>query len=134
MDIVKEIKRLPELSVLELQEMWVQYFGSKHISQSKEFYVTRLAYRLQELKFGGLNTNTQNLLKQMQKESSHTENRKDLPPVGTRLIKEYHGVEYCVTMLRDGFELNGMNYKTLSGVATKITGQKISGKRFFGLE
>lgn len=61
MDVIKEIKRLPELSVIELQQLWLQYFGTKHISQNKEFYISRLAYRLQELKFGGLSPHTHNL-------------------------------------------------------------------------
>lgn len=33
-----------------------------------------------------------------------------------------------------GFEYNGMKYKSLSSIAKLITGTKISGNYFFGLE
>ncbi len=62
------------------------------------------------------------------------ENRNNLPPTGTRIVREYLGVEHAIVILRDGFEFNGMKYPTLSAVAKKITGRKISGRYFFSLD
>lgn len=57
-----------------------------------------------------------------------------LPPSGTRIIREYKGVEHSVKILDDSFEYNGRKFKSLSSIAKLITGKKISGNYFFGLE
>ena len=57
----------------------------------------------------------------------------DRPVAGTRLIREYQGVEHCVTVLADGFEYQGRPYKSLSAVARAITGTRWNGPLFFGL-
>jgi hypothetical protein len=44
------------------------------------------------------------------------------PVVGTRLVREFQGREYTVTVLNDGFEWEGRRYKSLSAVARAITG------------
>ena len=56
-----------------------------------------------------------------------------LPPVGTRLVKTYRGKEYNVIVSTAGFQFEGIYYKSLSAVALKITGKRISGRFFFGL-
>ena len=58
----------------------------------------------------------------------------DRPIVGTRLVREYQGVEYCVTVLRDGYEFAGRPYQLLSSVARAITGTRWNGWTFFGLK
>ena len=55
------------------------------------------------------------------------------PVVGTRLIREWQGVEHTVTVLDDGFEYQGRPYKSLSAIARAITGTRWNGYRFFGL-
>ena len=60
--------------------------------------------------------------------------RHDAKPVaGTRLIREYQGVEHSVTVLHDGYEWEGRPYKSLSAVARAITGTRWNGLVFFGL-
>jgi hypothetical protein len=58
----------------------------------------------------------------------------DRPIAGTRLIREWHGVEHCVTVLQDGYEYAGRPYKSLSGVARAIAGTRWNGWVFFGLK
>lgn len=60
--------------------------------------------------------------------------RSDLPAPGTVLIRQYRGVEHRVTVLPDGFEYNGETYRSLSAVASAITGSHWNGKLFFGLK
>jgi hypothetical protein len=58
----------------------------------------------------------------------------DRPIAGTRLIREYQGVEHCVTVRDDGFEYQGRPYKSLSAIARAITRTRWNGLTFFGLK
>lgn len=129
--VIMEIALLKTKSLAELQEMWKEYFNEPTISQNKEFFVSRIAYRIQELAYGGMPKSQQKLIAQMY---IPPEVRKNLPPVGTRIIREYHQTEHSVIILNEGVEYNGVKYPTLSAVAKKITGRKISGRYFFGLD
>jgi hypothetical protein len=55
------------------------------------------------------------------------------PVAGTRLVREWNGVEHTVTVKRDGFEFDGRLYKSLSAIARGITGTQWNGWRFFGI-
>ncbi len=55
-----------------------------------------------------------------------------LPKPGTVLIRPYKGLRLTVQVLEDGFEWNGQAFKSLSAVATAITGDHVSGPFFFG--
>lgn len=55
------------------------------------------------------------------------------PVVGTRLVREWDGVEHTVTVINDGFDWQGRKFKSLSAVARAITGTQWNGYRFFGL-
>jgi hypothetical protein len=57
-----------------------------------------------------------------------------MPIAGTRLIREYQGVEQVVTVLQVGFEWRGQPYKSLSAIARAITGTRWNGWTFFGLK
>ena len=52
---------------------------------------------------------------------------------GTRLIREWQGVTYEVTIENNGYTWNGEYYRSLSQIAREITGARWSGPRFFGL-
>ena len=52
---------------------------------------------------------------------------------GTRLLRQWQGVTHHVTVLTQGFEYNGMTYKSLTAIARVITGTAWSGPLFFGL-
>jgi hypothetical protein len=56
-----------------------------------------------------------------------------MPVAGTRLLREWQGVEHAVTVLTDGFEYDGRPYKSLSAIARAITGTRWNGWLFFGL-
>ena len=129
--IAIQIALLQRRTLPELQKMWSEYFTEPTISQNKEFFVSRIAHRIQELAYGGLPREQQKLIAQMY---VPPEVRRNLPPVGTRIIREYHEVVHSVVVLNDGFEYNGMKFPTLSAIAKKITGKKISGRHFFGID
>ncbi len=52
---------------------------------------------------------------------------------GTRLIREWQGKTHEITILETGYRYQGRHYRSLSGVASDITGAHWSGPRFFGL-
>lgn len=131
MQVSMQIALLERRSISELQETWKQYFDAPPTTYNKEFYISRIAHRIQELAYGGLSANQQKLIANMYVQQG---DRNNLPPAGTRIVREYLGVENVVTVMKDGFEYNGMKYSTLSAVAKKITGRKISGRYFFGLD
>ena len=56
------------------------------------------------------------------------------PIAGTRLIREWQGVQHCVTVQADGYEWQGRPYKSLSAVARAITGTRWNGLVFFGVK
>jgi hypothetical protein len=55
------------------------------------------------------------------------------PVIGTRLLREWDGVEHTVTVTKDGYEFEGRLYKSLSAIARTITGTQWNGWRFFGI-
>ncbi len=131
MEIALKIAELENKNLKELQALWSDYFQTECDSSNKEFYVSRIAYRMQELSLGGLSQATKKLIAGLYVDKK---NKKYHPPLGTRLVREYQGIEHSIKVWSDGFEYNGMKYKTLSSIATKITGKKISGRHFFGLD
>lgn len=129
--VVIQVASLPKRTLPELQAMWKEYFNEPTTSQNKEFYISRLAYRIQELAYGGLPREQQKMIAKMYVPA---EMRNNLPPTGTRIVREYHQVEHSVVILNDGFEYNGMKFPSLSAIAKKITGRKVSGRHFFGID
>src|SRR5690606_32183143 len=94
---------------------------------------------VQELAYGGPSRETVRLLDALADELQGKPGRKAMlresrmPVAGTRLVREWNGVEHTVTVLRDGFEFEGRKYKSLSAIARAIAGTRWNGWRFFGL-
>jgi Protein of unknown function (DUF2924) len=55
------------------------------------------------------------------------------PGIGTRLLREWQGRTHHVTVVEGGFEYDGRVWKSLSAIASSITGTRWSGPLFFGL-
>ena len=127
------------MSVNELKTEWQAMFDAPAPNNSRTFLESRLAYRIQELTYGGPDKQTRRLLDLLADEVEGTLTRKAQiadprnPVVGTKLIREWDGVAHTVTVLKDGFDWGGQRYKSLSAVARAITGTRWNGYRFFGL-
>jgi len=99
-----------------------------------------LAYRIQELTYGGLKPETVKRLEALGEQLDGGDRKKSriranlTPIVGTRLIREWQGVEQVVTVTTVGFEWQGRPYKSLSAIARAITGTRWNGWVFFGLK
>jgi hypothetical protein len=137
---------LAQLAVLKgapaeaLKARWRELFGSEPPAYNRRFLESRLAYRIQELAYGGLSREAVDRLTAMAKQYANQDpaERKARPllrPVsGAKLIREWQGVEHCVTVRTDDFEHLGRPYKSLSSIAREITGTKWNGWVFFGLK
>lgn len=137
--ILARLAALKAMSVNELKAEWQELFAAPAPNNSRAFLESRLAYRIQELTYGGPDKQTRRLLDLLADEVEGTLTRKAQiadprnPVVGTRLIREWDGVPHTVTVLKDGFDWEGRRYKSLSAVARAITGTRWNGYRFFGL-
>lgn len=137
--VLARVLALKTTPIPELKQLWRDLFGKEPPPYNRRFLENRLAYRLQELAYGGLKTATIKRLEQLGEQldggkarvrSRRTDNR---PVAGTRLIREWQGTPHEVIVQTDHFEYQGTRYKSLSSVAKAITGTIWNGWAFFGL-
>ncbi len=137
--VLARLAALKSMSVNELKAEWRRLFGTDAPNNSRSFLELRLGHRIQELAYGGPSRETVRLLDALADELRGKPGRKAMiadtrkPVAGTRLVREWNGVEHTVTVLRDGFEFEGRKYKSLSAIARSITGTRWNGWRFFGI-
>lgn len=142
-DVVATLAALPGLSTVELRAEWRRLFRASPPLLSRDLLVRALAYRTQELAYGGLTKVTQRRLRALAEmavnadplcsDASAPAPRPVTLSPGARLVREWGGRTHVVTVTLDGFEHDGQRYRSLSHVASTITGAHWSGPRFFGL-
>ena len=137
--VLSRLAALKTLSVKELKAEWEKLIGTAAPNNSRAFLELRIAYRIQELSHGGPDRETRRMLDLLADEVEGHNRRKHQiadprnPVVGTKLIREWDGVEHTIIVLKDGFDWKGRRFKSLSAVAREITGTRWNGYRFFGL-
>lgn len=139
--IPARLAALKTTSTPELKTQWRELFDSEPPPFNRRYLESRLAYRIQELAYGGLKPATVRKLEKLGEQLDGGDRKKsgmradrDRPITGTRLIREWQGVEHVVTVTADGFEWEGRPYKSLSAIARAITGTRWNGWVFFGLK
>ena len=139
--VLAQLAALKSAPIGALKQKWRDLFESEPPPYNRRFLEHRLAYRIQELAYGGLRPGTLRRLRQLAEEldggKADVRRRRadhDRPIAGTRRIREYQGIEHCVTVRDDGFEYQGRPYKSLSAIARAITGTQWNGRVFFGLK
>ena len=124
----------------DLKAQWRELFETEPPTFNRRYLESRLAYRIQELAYGGLKPETVKRLEMLgeQLDGGNITLRRiraDLKPIaGTKLIREWQGIEQTVTVLADGYEWQGRPYRSLSAAARAITGTRWNGWIFFGLK
>lgn len=145
--VLRQITELETMSRPELQARWRELLGTEPpAGYRRETLFRRLAYRVQELAFGGLSEATRARLREHLEpadgldadtsEVARLERRRrrdGMPVAGTRLAREWRGRRHEVTVVPGGFEFAGRRYRSLSAVARAITGAHWNGPAFFGL-
>ena len=138
--VLPRLAALKIADIADLKQQWRELCGTEPPPYNRPFLESRLAYRIQELSFGGLKPTTIERLEAMgeQLDGGNIVLRRiraaDKPIAGTRLLRQYQGVEHTVTVLRDGYEWQGRPYRSLSAIARAITGTRWNGWVFFGLK
>jgi hypothetical protein len=138
-NVLAQLAALPGKTTPELKQLWRDLFDSEPPRYNRRFLESRLAYRIQELRYGGLKPETVARLEALGEDldGGKIEVRRkradDRPIAGTRLIREWKGVEHTVTVLDDGYEYQGRPYRSLSAIARVITGTQWNGWVFFGV-
>ncbi|MEI6049555.1 MAG: DUF2924 domain-containing protein [Bacteroidota bacterium] len=151
---LSQIMELRENSLDELKTKYEELFPEqKAPSNNKIFLWRKIAYRLQELEYGGISAETQSKIQQLIQQYDPINNKalrpdnisedqlkksgisrdKRLPIPGTVITKEYKGISLQVKILKSGFEYNSKVYKTLTAIAKEVTGAHWNGYLFFNL-
>ncbi len=128
-----EIAGLCGLSRAELVARWVGLHGSPPLQTMTEALLTRgIAYEIQIRQLGGLTLAESKALGALARGRS---NPSPGPlKAGTRLYRSWRGVTQEVLVLESGYSWRSKSYASLSEVARAITGTRLSGPRFFGLQ
>ena len=140
-NVLGRLAALKTAPAADLQAQWRELFGKEAPPHNRAFLQSRLAYRIQELAYGGLKPATIKRLEALgeQLDGGNITTRRiradrDRPITGTRLLREWQGVEQIVTVTQGGFEWQGRPYQSLSAIARAITGTRWNGWVFFGLK
>ena len=137
----ERLSRLQELDGAALREEWRRLCRSEPPRVSRDLLMRAIAYRLQELAFGGLPKWARQRLAGSAIGSDPSDPGEQAPKAaeprlrpGTRFVREWRGRTHAVIVLGDGFEFEGRPYRSLTQIAREITGAHWSGPRFFGLK
>jgi hypothetical protein len=137
MTVLTQIAALKTLPTDVLKKKWRELYESEPPAFNRSYLESRLAYRIQELAYGGLGKDMQRRIVALKDELLDHKPRRQIdptrPPTGAILVREFQGVEHRVRVLADGFEYQGRSYKSLSALARIISGTNWSGPMFFGL-
>jgi hypothetical protein len=154
--VLKQIEQLRRMTVTGLRERYREVFGEESRSYHKEFLFRRIAWRIQANAEGGLSERARRRALEIandadlrvtaprQSLSSAASDRtvvgtisqssdRRMPLPGTLLRRQFRDKTVLVKVLDDGFEHDGEVYRSLSAIATKVTGTRWNGYAFFGL-
>ena len=151
-EILGQVLALKEVEVEGLLKKYAEVFsGKKPVSANAGYLKRRIAYRIQEMAYGGLSEAARTRLEQLITVYDPINNRllrkvknpngskmqanrdRRLPIPGSIITKIYKGNAIKVKVLEKGFEYEGKYYRTLSQVANAVTGDHWNGYLFFNL-
>ena len=126
----RQLLTLAGMTRPQLCDKWRDLYGSEPPNSSREFLRRRLAYRIQEIMYGGLDPALKAALTVGNAPVKPTTALRD----GTKIVREWHGREYEVIVRGEKYEYAGKLYRSLSGVARAITNTNWNGNEFFGIK
>ena len=141
--VLRQLATLETLSMEQLQEQWRDLYGGEPPGYKRQFLIKRLAYRIQELFYGGLSEAARTRLRHVAqgdlvarvdgRVSGNPRSKADILP-GTRFVRIWKDRRHEVLAHPNGFEYEGRMFRSLSAVAREITGTRWNGRLFFGLK
>jgi hypothetical protein len=136
--VLAQLAALKAMPVANLKQKWRDLFAKEPPPYNRRFLEHRLAYRIQELAYGGLKPETierlDALADGLEGKLSNRRRIENRLVAGTRLLREWKGIEHTVTVRAEDFEYQGRPYRSLSAIARAITGTRWNGLVFFGLK
>ena len=143
--IAAEIAELRGLPVAELVGRYQDVYEKPPRVKHREWLWRRIAWRIQEQRFGGLSGAAKVKLDELiaeidiplvvergvANEVVHRVNGE--PQVGTTLVRIWRGREILATRIDEGWECDGVVHRSLTAVAEAATGTHWNGRLFFGL-
>jgi hypothetical protein len=138
LEVTRRLEALCDLTPDELRKEWRRLYRSQPPRLSRDLLVRAIAYRIQELRYGGPSKPTRRRLTALVQArgsdvDTPTESGAKRIRPGACLVREWNGRTHTVTVEEDGFSYAGRKYNSLSAIAREITGARWSGPRFFGL-
>jgi hypothetical protein len=154
--VLAEIERLQSAPTAELQQRYRELFGEEPGPVRRPRLFRRLAWRLQAVAEGGLSERARQRALEIADEadlriqaprrffeqfqatlgpswSSPIRHDRRIPQPGTVLSRGFQGRTILVKVLKSGFEYEGQHYRSLSAIASQLTGTRWNGLLFFGL-
>ena len=146
--IAQEIMEPRALPLPGLVARYKDVFGKEPASTSRELLWKEIAWKIQADRAGGVESAatkveklagdvTFTLKKAKRTEAAATAPRRrkpDEPPVGTVIVRMWHGQEIRLQVVDGGYEVDGIVHRTLSAAAKAVTGAHWNGRLFFGLK
>ncbi len=142
--VLQQVAALDGMPTPDLKARWRELYGNEPPRFNRQFLIKRLAYRIQELAYGGLSEQTRSRMHRVLTEEGYNDlgvkkgrralagSEARLPP-GTLLVREWDGRRHEVRVVDGGFEYQGLPFRSLSAVASHITGTRWNGPKWFGL-
>ena len=127
-----ELEAVLKLDRPALLYLWYEAFGRpppKYLSQT--FLQKALVFEMQCRQVGDVSKMTLRALEAVAGGKS-LGRAYSLKP-GSHLIREWNGRSYMVEVTESGFWMDGKCYRSLTSIASQITGVHWSGPRFFGV-
>ena len=132
LDTLPSIDELDALPMGQLRQIYTQLNGNPPpFRPGRSFLCGNIAWMLQVIETGADPVTVRNKLVKMAGRHTVSSNIRYLP--GTRLVREWHGVTHEVIIEEKGYRWQRQLYRSLSQIASEITGTHWSGPRFFGL-
>lgn len=152
-DVAALVSELRRLGVTELRERYEQLIGERCNSGNRDWLTKRIVWLEQARMEGGLPERARQralaiaddrdlrfrpptmMMQYVERSGASIIPDRDprLPMPGTELRRIYKGVEIVVRVLPDCLEYAGRRYRSLTSIATEVTGSNWNGFHFFGL-
>ena len=162
LNVGQMVSELRRMTVTELRRKYAEVFGEQTRSRHKDYLIRRIAWRVQANAEGGLPERARRRALEIADDAdlrmrapgparapvvaaaasrgTVVTRRLDVPPderlpmPGALLTRVYRGRTIKVRVLPNGFDYEGVVYRSLSGVAEAVTGAHWNGYLFFGIQ
>lgn len=157
LNVAKEIAAMEEMPVAQLRNRYAEVFGETTNGRNKQWLLKKIIWRLQSMAEGDLSERARarameiasdaDIRRRPPKAPAPKPDVPQSPPIpvagspdnrvpipGSTITREYKGRLLEVLVLDEGFEYAGERFKSLSGVAKRITGSHCNGYLFYNLK